>query len=306
MQSQQLGCMVLLCISTPEAEKLAMDEDEDSGNVEWITVKGSHIPVKAGQTRADTVMQFLKEKREKSFSEEEIRKDFEKLATSFKNATPENYYKKRENTKDASEIYKKYKGQFDNNSSMYKEGSDPFYFEYDGETYTGMEEPTPARYIDKNSTVRLTKGAYIHKIPLEDFDKSKFKPLGYLRQKYVKERGGMVDKFFFDKNEKADDLKFAKDEWDENKHPRNKDGKFGNGSGQKSIASSSKYNIVETELPKEEYGKVIHELNNNLSKEERNKKRITRQIGDYTYIVINNGFNEYIIVSKKGIDDGID
>lgn len=94
--------------------------------------------------------------------------------------------------------------------------------------------------------------------------------------------------------------------WDENKHPRDKDGKFGNGSGQKSIASSSKYNIVETELPKEEYGKVIHELNNNLSKEERNKKRITRQIGDYTYIVINNGFNEYIIVSKKGIDDGID
>lgn len=202
-------------------------------------------------------MQFLKEKREKSFSEEEIRKDFEKLATSFKNATPENYYKKRENTKDASEIYKKYKGQFDSNSSMYKEGSDPFYFEYDGETYTGMEEPTPARYIDKNSTVRLTKGAYIHKIPLEDFDKSKFKPLGYLRQKYVKERGGMVDKFFFDKNEKADDLKFAKDEWDENKHPRNKDGKFGNGSGQKSSIEKSAKSKEEKikEIP-ESYRKV--------------------------------------------------
>ena len=253
------------------------------------SLRGNHIPVKAGQTRADAVMQFLKEKREKSFSEEEIRKDFEKLATSFKNATPENYYKKRENTKDASEIYKKYKDQFDSNSSMYKEGSDPFYFEYDGETYTGMEEPTPARYIDKNSTVRLTKGAYIHKIPLEDFDKSKFKPLGYLRQKYVKERGGMVDKFFFDKNEKADDLKFAKDEWDENKHPRDKDGKFGNGSGQKSSIEKSerkdkiRRSSAVVNLPKDEFASVQHSFMSDVNEEDRKRKSLRKAIGNYIY-----------------------
>ena len=50
MQSQQLDCMVLLCISTPEAEKLAMDGDEEK--VEWITTKqGVHIPLEVGQTK---------------------------------------------------------------------------------------------------------------------------------------------------------------------------------------------------------------------------------------------------------------
>lgn len=55
-------------------------------------------------------------------------------------------------------------------------------------------------------------------------------------------------------------------------------------------------------LPKKEYGKVIHELNNNLTKAERDRFIITRAIDDYYYTVENYGFNDYRIIGKKPIE----
>ena len=47
----------------------------------------------------------------------------------------------------------------------------------------------------------------------------------------------------------------------------------------------------------------MHELNTNLSKEQRAKKDITKYIGNFRYTIKNNGFNEYIILKKEHIDD---
>ena len=99
--------------------------------------------------------------------------------------------------------------------------------------------------------------------------------------------------------------KIKNSEFKSGDHPRDGDGKFtsdGNDS-KKAIASSDKYDIVELELPKEEYGKIMHELNTNLSKEERSKKQITKYIGNYRYTVVNKGFNEYTIIRKDAIND---
>lgn len=92
--------------------------------------------------------------------------------------------------------------------------------------------------------------------------------------------------------------KYAFDAWKEEDHPRDKDGKFGKGGG------NSSQNEVDN-ISKDEYGKVMHELNNNLTKEQRKKKRVTKEIGNYRYTVINKGFNEYKIIGKEKID-GID
>lgn len=45
----------------------------------------------------------------------------------------------------------------------------------------------------------------------------------------------------------------------------------------------------------------MHELNTNLTKEQRKKRQITKAIGNYIYKINNNGFNDYKIVSKKEI-----
>lgn len=57
----------------------------------------------------------------------------------------------------------------------------------------------------------------------------------------------------------------------------------------------------EVKLPKAEYAKVMHELNTNLTKEQRNKKVITKYIGNYKYTIQNRGFNEYRIINKREI-----
>lgn len=57
----------------------------------------------------------------------------------------------------------------------------------------------------------------------------------------------------------------------------------------------------EVRLPPKEYAKVMHELNTNLTKEERNKKHLMKHIGDYTYYVEIDGFNDYRIVGRKKI-----
>ncbi len=99
----------------------------------------------------------------------------------------------------------------------------------------------------------------------------------------------------------------ALDEWNESDHPRDDEGKFGNGGN--NIEKSSKRDKIrnrprkEIQLPHDEYARVIHELNTNLPKELKNKKIFKRTIGNYTYKVQNNGFNEYKIIGKQNIDD---
>ncbi len=97
------------------------------------------------------------------------------------------------------------------------------------------------------------------------------------------------------------------DEWNESEHPRKENGQFGKGG--ENIEKSAKCDKIkekqrkEIQLPKDEYAQVIHELNTNLTKEERKKKQITKCIGNCFYTILNNGFNEYKIIGKQNIDD---
>ena len=98
------------------------------------------------------------------------------------------------------------------------------------------------------------------------------------------------------------------DEWHEDDHPRDEGGKFStsNTSGGKFEKSSLRDKIKSKQfkpvrLSKDEYSKVMHELNTNLTKEERKKGKIKRPIGSYVYTIVNNGFNEYTIIEKEEI-----
>lgn len=97
------------------------------------------------------------------------------------------------------------------------------------------------------------------------------------------------------------------DEWSETDHPKKPNGQFGEGGGkvEKSQRSDKirKRTRKEVQLPKDEYAKVIHELNSNLSKEERKKKSITKAIGNHLYTIKNNGFNNYRITKREPIND---
>ena len=66
-------------------------------------------------------------------------------------------------------------------------------------------------------------------------------------------------------------------------------------------AESSDYETVY--LPADEYATVMHEINTNLSAENRSKKVVTKAIGDYYYSFENNGFDSYRIFRKKPIDE---
>lgn len=58
-------------------------------------------------------------------------------------------------------------------------------------------------------------------------------------------------------------------------------------------------------LPKQEYAHVMSELNTNLSKEQRQQPIVSKAIGDYVYIVENNGFNDYRIIGKYPIGEDV-
>lgn len=88
-------------------------------------------------------------------------------------------------------------------------------------------------------------------------------------------------------------------DFEESKHPRDKDGKFSSGNG-KAVRRRYKNKVVK--LSKREYATVIHELNTNLSKEERKQKNLYKCIGSYLYTVKNNGFNNYQVLGKIEID----
>ncbi len=107
---------------------------------------------------------------------------------------------------------------------------------------------------------------------------------------------------------------FSTDEFKESDHPRDNDGKFSSsgstsGENKNSVEKSINYDKVKNRqrkpihLPKEEYGLVVHNLNNNLSKDERKEKVIIKNINNHRYTVVNKGFNEYKIIRKEPIDN---
>ena len=61
-------------------------------------------------------------------------------------------------------------------------------------------------------------------------------------------------------------------------------------------------NSKEIILSKEEYAHVMSELNSHLSEEDRQSKLISKPIGDYVYLVVNHGFDDYTIIGKYPID----
>ena len=58
-------------------------------------------------------------------------------------------------------------------------------------------------------------------------------------------------------------------------------------------------------LPNDEYAHVISELNTHMSDGEERHRIVTRPIGDYYYTVINQGFNDYVIIGKRRIVEEI-
>ena len=59
-------------------------------------------------------------------------------------------------------------------------------------------------------------------------------------------------------------------------------------------------------LPPDEYAKVMSEFNTHMSDEDRNKRIVTKAIGDYYYTIINRGFDDYTIIGKHPIIDDIE
>ncbi len=103
---------------------------------------------------------------------------------------------------------------------------------------------------------------------------------------------------------------FSSDKWEEG-DPRRANGQFGEG-GSGKVEKSQRSDKIrkrtrkEVRLPKDEYARVMHELNSNLPKELKNKKIFWRSIGNYTYQVQNNGFNKRKIIGKYKIDEMLD
>ena len=105
------------------------------------------------------------------------------------------------------------------------------------------------------------------------------------------------------------------DSWEEGKHPRggnpNNTGQFSKASGSKNSLKNPRNNGKvktsrkidrqhrEVKLPKEEYAKVVSELNTNLTEEERAKPVLQRAIGNYLYTFRNCGFNQYQFIGRR-------
>ena len=90
------------------------------------------------------------------------------------------------------------------------------------------------------------------------------------------------------------------DAWNEKDHPRRPDRKFGTGGGKKKFDRKRKRQAVK--LSKVEYARVMSELNTHLTKAERKKAIVQRAIGDYNYIIENNGFDSYRVIAKIKLD----
>lgn len=84
--------------------------------------------------------------------------------------------------------------------------------------------------------------------------------------------------------------------WEEKDHPRDEDGRFSFRDRKKieKIIKRSK----PIKLPKGEELYVTSELNTHLTAEEREYFFGVKDIGNYTYIFINHGFNNYVFIGK--------
>lgn len=80
------------------------------------------------------------------------------------------------------------------------------------------------------------------------------------------------------------------DEWREDAHPRDGEGKFASTGG-----NSGKSEKPVASLSKEGYGQIMHELNTNLTKEEIKEGYAVRHIGSRKYYIGINEFNDYEI-----------
>ena len=60
-------------------------------------------------------------------------------------------------------------------------------------------------------------------------------------------------------------------------------------------------NAEAIKLEKREYAHVMSELNTHMSTEDRKEALVTKAIGDYYYVVVNYGFNNYKIIDKYRI-----
>ena len=60
-------------------------------------------------------------------------------------------------------------------------------------------------------------------------------------------------------------------------------------------------NAEAIKLEKREYAHVMSELNTHMSAEDRKEALVTKAIGDYYYVVVNYGFNNYKIIDKYRI-----
>ena len=56
-------------------------------------------------------------------------------------------------------------------------------------------------------------------------------------------------------------------------------------------------------LPPDEYAMVMSAFNTHMSDEERTHKIVTKAIDGNVYTIINNGFDDYIIIGKYPIDE---
>lgn len=56
-------------------------------------------------------------------------------------------------------------------------------------------------------------------------------------------------------------------------------------------------------MPKDEYGKVMHEIATNINKEQKQMKVFKKAISNNIYTVENIGFGKYRIIGKCDIDE---
>ena len=59
-------------------------------------------------------------------------------------------------------------------------------------------------------------------------------------------------------------------------------------------------------LPREEYALVMSEFNTHMSEVDRTHRIVTKPIGNFYYTIINNGFDDYIVIGKRPIDSEIE
>ena len=88
-------------------------------------------------------------------------------------------------------------------------------------------------------------------------------------------------------------------DWEEDKHPRDEGGRFTSGGV---AARPRKYKKKVVKLPAQEYALVMHELNTNLTFNQRKNTIVYKAIGNYVYTVKVSGFNDYTIIDKADLN----